>query len=299
MDIVGAYACSHTGLMTTRRDAVPGRVSEPVYSAYERVGREIADLDPDAVVVIGTDHLQAWSLAQLPAFTIGVGPVAQGLGDAGQPRCEAPVHQGMAQLILAGCLERDFDFCYAEDVSIDHSFVCPLLLIMPQLDRPIVPIAVNCNYPPRPTMARSYRLGQVLREVITAGPPGRVVVIGTGGLSHWVGSPQRRAFIDQPAGTRLPDLPAHPVTLDDTGPVNDRFDADFLSYVATGTLRTFVERWPPERVEQEAGNGAHELRNWLIAAGIAGHPRAEVLLYAAIPEWLTGIGVVRFDASAG
>jgi len=296
MDIVGAYACSHTGLMTTRREAVAGSVSEPVFSAYAQVGRQVRELDPDAVIIIGTDHLQAWSLAQLPEFTIGVGPVAEGLGDAGQPRCSAPVHQAMAQLILAGCIERGFDFCYAEDVAIDHSFVCPLLLIMPELDRPIVPIAVNCNYPPRPTFARSYRLGQVLREVIAAGPPGRVVVIGTGGLSHWVGSPQRRAFIDQPAGTRLRDLAAHPVTLDDTGPVNDRFDEDFLSYVTTGMLRRFVEQWTPERVEQEAGNGAHELRNWLIAAGIAGHPQAEVMFYQAIPEWLTGIGVVRFGA---
>jgi protocatechuate 4,5-dioxygenase beta chain/2'-carboxy-2,3-dihydroxybiphenyl 1,2-dioxygenase large subunit/2'-aminobiphenyl-2,3-diol 1,2-dioxygenase large subunit len=297
MDIVGAFACSHTGLMVTRRELAVAADSEPVFAAFADAAGQIAALDPDVVVIIGTDHMQAYTLAQLPAYTIGVGPVARGRGDAGIPACEVPVHQELAQHLLAGAVEGGFDLCYCEDVSIDHSFVCPLMLLTPGLDRPIVPLAVNCNYPPRPTLQRSVQLGQMLRTVLTAGPAGRAVLVGTGGLSHWVGSPERRAFIDQPAGTRLSELAEHPVTIDDTGPVNEEFDREFIGYLTEGRLAGFAEAWPADRIEAEAGNGAHELRNWLTVAAAAGFGPGEVLAYRAVPQWLTGIGVARFSLS--
>jgi aromatic ring-opening dioxygenase catalytic subunit (LigB family) len=297
MDLVAAFACSHTGLMTTRRELAAGTDSEPVFAAFSDAARQIDALDPDVIVIIGTDHLQAYSLAQLPAYSIGVGPVARGRGDAGQPACSVPVHQQAAQHILGAAIRRGFDLCYCEDVSIDHSFVCPLLLLTPELDRPIVPLAVNCNYPPRPTLERSVQLGLMLREVLAAGPPGRAVLIGTGGLSHWVGSAERRAFIDQPAGTRLAGLADHPVTIAATGPVNEEFDHEFLGHVTAGSLGDFSAAWPPDRIEQEAGNGAHELRNWLTVAAAAGFGPGEVLTYRAVPQWLTGIGVARFSLS--
>jgi hypothetical protein len=283
--------------MTTRRELAAAADSEPVFAAFAAVAHQIEALEPDVIVIIGTDHMQAYSLAQLPAYSIGVGPVAHGRGDAGQPPCSVDVHQPAAQQILAGAIERGFDLCYCEDVSIDHSFVCPLLLVTPGLGRPIVPLAVNCNYPPRPTLERSVQLGLMLREVIAAGPPGRAVLVGTGGLSHWVGSAERRAFIDRPAGTRLPELGEHPVTLEDTGPINEDFDREFLSYVTAGSLAGFASSWPQDRIEREAGNGAQEIRNWLTVAAAAGFGPGEVLAYRAVPEWLTGIGVARFSLS--
>lgn len=297
MDVVGAFACSHTGLITTRRDLADREDSEPVFAAFAEAASQIEALDPDVIVIIGTDHLQAYSLAQLPAYSIGVGPAAQGCGDAGQPDCAVPVHQPVAQHILAGAVERGFDLSYCEEVWIDHSFVCPLLLLTPQLQRPIVPLAVNCNYPPRPTLARSMQLGTMLRDVLTDGGNGRAVLVGTGGLSHWVGSAERRAFIDRPAGSRLPELASYPVTIDDTGPINEQFDQEFLGDLTTGKLAEFADRWPPDRIEQEAGNGAHELRNWLTVAAAAGFGPGEVLAYRAVPEWLTGIAVARFSLS--
>ena len=297
MDLVGAFACSHTGLMMTRRELAADTDSGPVFAAFDDLAGQIGALDPDVIVIIGTDHMQAYSLAQLPAYSIGVGAVARGRGDAGIPACTVPVHQATAQHLLAGAIDRGFDLCYCEDVSIDHSFVCPLLLLTPGLDRPIVPVAVNCNYPPRPTLQRSVQLGQMLREVLSAGPPGRAVLVGTGGLSHWVGSAERRAFIDQPAGTRLAALAEHPVTIEDTGPVNDEFDREFLGYLTDGRLAGFADDWPADRIEAEAGNGAQELRNWLTVAAAAGFGPAEVLAYRAVPQWLTGIGLARFSLS--
>lgn len=294
MEIVGAFACSHAGLIVTRRDRAPAEQAARVFSAYGAVREEIARLRPDALVVIATDHQQAFPLTNVVPFSIGVGPVANGLGDAGLAPCTVPVHQTLAQAILDRCLEGGVDLAFSEAPAIDHSFVMPLTLLRPELDVPIVPVTQNCNVPPRPTFRRSLELGRAIRQAIRAGPPGRAVVIGTGGLSHWVGSAERRAFMDRPAGTRLAALAAHPVVLDDTGPINAEFDADFLDQAAAGRLPDFAAEWTPARLEEVAGNGGHELRNWLTAAAILDHPRAEVLAYEPVAEWLTGTAVVRF-----
>ena len=295
MEIVGAYACSHAGLIVARRDRAPAAQRERIFGAYQAVGQEIARLRPDALVVVGTDHLQAFPLASVPAFAIGVGPAATGLGDGGLPPCTVPVHQELAQAILYGCIERGVDLAFSEKVSIDHSFVMPLSLLVPRLDIPIVPVTQNCNAPPRPTFGRSRELGRSIRESIRGGPGGRAVVIGTGGLSHWVGSAARRAFMNRAAGTRLAQLAEHPVVLGETGEINQEFDRRFLDQVVAGRLAEFVAAWTPERVEEVAGNGAQELRNWITAAAIADDARATVLAYEPVVEWLTGTAIVRFE----
>jgi aromatic ring-opening dioxygenase catalytic subunit (LigB family) len=295
MDLVGAFACSHAGLIVARRDRAPSGQRERVYGAYRAVRDEVARLRPDALVVVATDHLQAFPLTSVPAFAVGVGPVATGLGDGGLPPCTVPVHQGLAQAILAGCLARGVDLAFSEQVRIDHSFVMPLSLVAPALDVPIVPVTQNCNVPPRPAFERSRALGRAMRAAIRDGPAGRAVVVGTGGLSHWVGSAARRAFMDRPAGTRLDGLAAHPVVLDETGEINEAFDRRFLDEAVAGRLGAFARAWTPERVEAVAGNGAQELRNWLTTAALVDDTRATVLAYEPVAEWLTGTAVARFE----
>lgn len=294
MDIVGGYACSHAGVIATRRDLAPPAVRDAVFGAYDRIRAEIEALRPDALLVVATDHLQAYPLPNVASFAVGVGPAARGLGDAGIPPCVVPVHQELAQAVLCGGVARGVDFAFAENVTIDHSFVMPLSLLTPAFDIPIVPVTQNCNVPPRPALRRSHDVGRAIGDAVAAGPPGRVVVIGTGGLSHWVGSARRREFMNRPPGTRLSDLARFPVTLDDTGDVNDAFDRTFLSYVERGGLPEFIADWSPERVEKEAGNGAQEIRNWVTAAAVLGHPPATVLAYEPVAVWLTGTAVVRF-----
>jgi 2,3-dihydroxyphenylpropionate 1,2-dioxygenase len=230
----------------------------------------------------------------VPAFAIGVGPIAAGLGDGGLSPCTVSVHQSLARAVLDGCMARGVELAFSEQVAIDHSFVMPLSLLTPRLDVPIVPVAQNCNVPPRPAFQRSRALGRAMRDAIHEGPAGRAAVIGTGGLSHWVGSASRRAFMDRPAGTRLTELAGHPVVLDETGEINEEFDRRFLDQVAAGRLGEFAATWTPERVEEVAGNGAHELRNWFTMAAVVADARATVLAYEPVAEWLTGTAIVRF-----
>ncbi|MGY5036920.1 catechol 1,2-dioxygenase, partial [Streptomyces sp. 900116325] len=51
-------------------------------------------------------------------------------------------------------------------------------------------------------------------------------------------------------------------------------------------------------IEAEAGNGAQELRTWLMMAAMMDYIPAERLAYESIPEWLTGMGVVVLDPAA-
>src|SRR4029077_17215028 len=118
-----------------------------------------------------------------------------------------------------------------------------------------------------PTLLRSYTVGQLLGKVLRQGPPGRVAVMGTGGLSHWVGSDERRGFLRQAAGTRFGHEQEFPLVLAERGRINAQFDADFLAMLVRGAAREFIHEWSNERLDAEAGNGALEIRNWLTIAG--------------------------------
>ncbi len=117
-------------------------------------------------------------------------------------------------------------------------------------------------YPPTP--ARCYAFGQMLRGALEAFSQDlRVVVLATGGLSHWVGMPQ-------------------------SGTINTEFDREFLRRLGKGEREPLVD-YSDEELDA-AGNGAHEIRTWLVAAGAAG-VGFDTLAYEPVPQWLTGTAV--------
>jgi 2,3-dihydroxyphenylpropionate 1,2-dioxygenase len=294
MDIVGAFACSHAGFLISDYERADPKARDAVYDGFARMREAIAEAAPDALLVVATDHGRVYPLQHQPQFVIGVASMAHGIGDAGLPECDVPINQDVAQMVLAGCIEGDVDLAYSENVSIDHSFVTPLMLATPDLDVPIVPLVQNTRMPPMPTLQRSHAVGRVLGRVLRDGPPGKVVVIGTGGLSHWVGSEERRAFLQRPAGTRYGHEQEFPLVLPERSPINEHFDAEFLQALQRGFAVQFMQSWSNERLQAEAGNGAQEIRNWLTIAGATQDSPLEVLGYAAVPEWHTGSAVAQF-----
>ena len=256
MQLVGAFACSHAGFLITHFDQANPSKRDAVYAGFAAMRERIASLAPDALIVVATDHGRIYPLTHQPQFVIGVGPRARGIGDAGLQTCQVAVHQPVAQALLEGCIEAGVDLAYSEDVSIDHSFVTPLLLATPELDIPIVPIVQNCRMRPMPTLRRSRAVGQAIGRAIRGSPRReRVVLIGTGGLSHWVGDQRRRAFMLQPAGTRYARESAYPLVLPATGPVNEAFDLEFLQILSGGGSAEFIDKWSNDRLEETAGIG--------------------------------------------
>ena len=140
-------------------------------------------------------------------------------------------------------IDQGVDIAFSEAPGIDHSFMIPLGLINPDDAIPIVPITMNCNTPPRPTFGRSREIGQALGTAIAAAGPGRAVLVGTGGLSHWVGSEERRAFQNRRPGDRIAERGNYPLELPEEGPINEPFDREFLEAYGTGQMAAFSARW--------------------------------------------------------
>src|SRR5262245_34445723 len=139
MDIVGAFACSHAGFLVSAYDQASPELRDRVYDGFARMRAAIEAARPDALVVIATDHGRIYPLSHQPQDVLGVGSTAHGIGDAGLPEGDVPINQTVAQRVLQGCIEAGVDLAYSESVSIDHSFVTPLMLTTPKFDVPIVP----------------------------------------------------------------------------------------------------------------------------------------------------------------
>jgi hypothetical protein len=294
MDIVAAFACSHAGFLISHYDKAPPEQRDAVYRGFAQVRQTLAETRPDALLILATDHGRVYPATHQPQYVLGVSPTARGIGDAGLPECEVPIHQHFAQAVLVNTIEGGVDLAYSEAMRIDHSFVTPLLLSTPELDLPIIPLVQNTRLPPMPTLRRSYAVGRAIGAALRQGPPGRVAVMGTGGLSHWVGDERRQAFLRWPAGTRYPVEQEYPLELPERGRINPEFDAQFMAALGAGAAAAWIEDWPEERIYAEAGNGGQEVRNWLTIAGMVDDRPLEVLGYAAVAEWLTGSAVGQF-----
>ena len=82
----------------------------------------------------------------------------------------------------------------------DHGFSLPFKLFWPQGTVPVttVPICINTVQFPLPSARRCYALGQAVGEAIRSWDSDkRVIVIGTGGLSHQLDG-GRAGFINKP-----------------------------------------------------------------------------------------------------
>jgi hypothetical protein len=288
--LVGAYATSHTAMII--RKFRPGDdVHAAVHEAFAQVRAEVARLAPDLLVVIGSEHLNSFSYDCFPQICIGIGETATGWGDGGVASAELPLAGAFAAQLLTDGVAAGFDFAFSANPRIDHAFMAPLTLIRPEMDIPVVPVFQNANTEPLPPLWRCAELGDLLRDVIARRPVAeRVVVLGTGGLSHWVGTPEM-------------------------GRINADFDETFLQNVQAGDLGSILAMKTAD-VLAEAGNGAPEIRNWVTVMAAASvregggapelvaepgpgarraprGPRGVVLAYRSVPDWATGIALAR------
>jgi aromatic ring-opening dioxygenase catalytic subunit (LigB family) len=238
---------------------------EACYAAYARVRAELTALSVDALVVYGTDHLNSYFFDLLPQWCLGRGDTFDGWAD-NVPRYTAKGHPELAGATLTGLLGRGFEPAFSDAMRLDHAFFSVLHFITPEMDVPIVPIFQNCIAPPYPTPARSYAFGKAVGDAIRASPTdARVAVIGSGGLSHWIGGP-KHGGVDAEADREF----------------LDRFAADDVGWL-TGLDDATIER--------RYGNGGHELRNWLSVRGSLAGAAVEEFFYAPMHGWWLGTAV--------
>jgi len=192
--IIGGIGTSHVPTIGVAYDK--GKQNdpawEPLFKGYKPVADWLAEKKPDALVFFYNDHATTFFFDLYPTFALGIGEQLE-IADEGAGKRPLPPMRGNVDLsihIAESLVNDEFDITTFQDRPIDHGCASPLPLLWPHApDWPgaIVPIAINVLQFPIPTAKRCYKLGQALRRAIESYPEDlKVVVVGTGGLSHQV-----------------------------------------------------------------------------------------------------------------
>jgi aromatic ring-opening dioxygenase catalytic subunit (LigB family) len=160
-------------------------------------------------------------------------------------------------------MEKGFDIPFTANGAMDGEHVLTTNFLNPKADKSIVLLYTNGYVPPLPWPRRCYDLGKAIREIIDS-VEDKVLVLATGGMSHYPGTPLY-GYVDQ------------------------EFDKGVLSFLAEGEARRFCDYTPDDLMNH--GNG--ELVNWIIAAGMVGDKKAIVVDY--VPLWHIGLGYVYWE----
>jgi 2,3-dihydroxyphenylpropionate 1,2-dioxygenase len=301
-ELIGMVGISHTPFATLLPPPDPAAPGGRFLADARRVAAAVAALAPDAVVVIGPDHFHANFYDAMPPFVLGV-EEAEAFGDFGSRSGPLPVASALAWAIHDGLSRDGFDIALSYALTVDHGIVQSYDMVRGPADPPLVPLVVNTAGPPLPSMPRCVALGRSLGAAIRAADAGRVLIVASGGLSHWLppNDPRdasvpaerhaamihRRRDVRAFAAAREPGVRALAGNPD--AQVNAAWDTWFLKQLVTADLDA-VTSLGDEGLEDRAGSGGHEIRTWLAGFAAAGRPLAWTS-YEPVPEWITGMGI--------
>jgi protocatechuate 4,5-dioxygenase beta chain len=273
--VVSVLAMTHAPGLTGWFDAAPERDRAVVLDGTAELRRRLESSRPDLLVMLSNDHLLNWPINNIPNYTVGIGWEHVGPADwfdewLALPKYRVEGHPELARFIVREGGKRGIMFAYLKRMEFDDGFSVPLHYLTPDMQLPLVPIAMNCTVPPIPSSVEAYRLGQVLREIINERWPGkeRVAIIATGGLSHEPGGP-RYFFVDE------------------------KFDRWFLELLAKGDHEQVVQECTVDRMEEAGSGGTAELLAWISVLPFTAGP-AEVLGYTRGLAWRCGTGFVAW-----
>lgn len=268
--IVAAGAASHAPTIAiARRDADPEAVAR-FDAGMARLADTVRAAEPDTLVLVTNEHFANFYLNNVPTVCVGTGSYHRGPSEAflGEEKL-VPGDRPTAKALVQSLVDQGAPVSFSEDLWFDHGTWVPLTYLNPDLRIPVVPLVMNNLIPPIPSPRAAYEFGRRLRAAIESLPADhRVALVGTGGLSHKVGTP-------------------------DAGEVDPEWDRRFLDGVAKGEGERLSHLTHAEL--DSIGNGTHEVRNWLTVMGaLAEGTTAEVTAYENIPSWVTGCGVAVF-----
>ena len=307
--IVGSVCMSHSPIMD--RNRADQGVEKRFWSAMERATEYVAKAEPDLVVLFHPDHVNGFFYKLLPSFCVGIEGVS--VGDFGTAAGALDIPEDRALSCAQHVLKDGVDVAISYRTEVDHGAAQPLELLSAKqpLSR-IIPIFVNCALAPRPTMARVRALGEAVGRWAAACPE-RVLIIGSGGISH-----------DPPIATLATATPEVRKRLIDGGPlshaarmgrqnnvlqegprlaagqskllpIDPAWDKMLLDAFTAGDL-TPLDGSDDDEISRTGGRGGHEMRCWIAALAAMGQGyRSEVLFYEPIPEWLTGMGIMTAE----
>jgi 2,3-dihydroxyphenylpropionate 1,2-dioxygenase len=255
------------------------RFRSALTAAAERVQR----FDPEVVIVFGGDHRRAFRHV-VPAF--GVALSASILAEGGHPPGDLDVPSELARRLCEHLLSTGFDVAACRDIGLDHAFAQPVRDLVGELGaKPVIPVPVNCATAPLPNGRRVADFGAEIGRFLD-GIDERVLVIGTGGLSHSPPSLEVDTYdlSDEDRARIIADGMADARTK-----IRPDWDAEVLDAMANWDVAALTRL--VDTAHERAGAGANEVRTW-VAAGAAGGGRPVTpLVYEPVPEWITGMAV--------
>jgi protocatechuate 4,5-dioxygenase beta chain len=157
-------------------------------------------------------------------------------------------------------------------MEVDHGLTVPMNLLFGSPQKwpcPVVPLAVNVVMYPPPTGHRCFMLGRAIRKAVESYPEDlRVVVFGTGGMSHQISGPR-------------------------AGLINSKFDKAFLDNLTKDPKK--LARIPHLEYMREAGAEGIEMVMWLIMRGALDDKIDEVYRFYTVPASNTAVGHIILE----
>jgi 2,3-dihydroxyphenylpropionate 1,2-dioxygenase len=184
--IVGAAVVPHAPQFLTLPATEDHAQVARVNAAMMGLGNKFRALDADLVIVICNAHCDDFITHCVPAFALHCGVKAEGSGKHSGPW---PIDGEAGYALLRELLDLGFDPAFTLDAGLGTAFTIPLEFCGYERAMPFLPVFVNAYVPPQPTPERCFAFGRALALAIER-IGRRAIVLASGGLSHYPGTPQ-------------------------------------------------------------------------------------------------------------
>ena len=277
--ILGGLTTSHIPLIgkAIAEDLRNEPYWKPFFGGFPPAHEWLAKVKPDVAIVVYNDHGLNFFLDKMPTFAIGAAAEYRN-ADEGWGIPTLPPFKGHPDLswhIIESVVRDEFDPVTCQEMLVDHGFSLPMKLFWPNANPwpvRVVPVSVNTVQHPLPSPSRCLKFGQAIGRAVAAFPePLRVVVIGTGGLSH------------QLDGTRA-------------GYINKDFDLMCMEKIVSDPAA--LAKHSILDLVRLAGAQGVELVNWLITRGALNGQVSRVHSNYHIPISNTATGLMVMENRA-
>lgn len=203
--IIGAVSTSH---IPSIGNAIAKGLQQdpywrPFFAPFAPVHAWLEQVRPDVVVVVYNDHGLNFFLDKLPTFAVGAAAEYHHADEGWGLPIARPFFgdQRLSWHLINALVAAEFDIVTCQEMLVDHAFTVPMSLLWPgggEWPVKAIPIEVNTIQHPLPSPRRCFHLGQAIGRAIESYDQDlRVLILGTGGLSHQLDG-TRAGFINKP-----------------------------------------------------------------------------------------------------
>ncbi|MEO0033082.1 MAG: hypothetical protein RIS94_2840 [Pseudomonadota bacterium] len=250
-EIVGAYFTSHVPAIggAIARGDQQSDYWKPFFDGFPSVRKWIEEVKPDVAVVFSNDHGLNFFLDAMPTFAVGAAATYENADEGWGLPVYNPFqgHPELSWHVIDELIGSEFDVTTCQKMLVDHAVSIPFELAYPDQEAwpvKLLPISINTVQFPLPSPKRCLALGRAVNRALRSWKGAeRILIVGTGGLSHQLEG-ERAGFMN-------PDY--------------DKFCLDNLAANPDALTGHSVEE-----VAELAGTQGVEILNWIAARGALG-----------------------------